>query len=176
MIILKTKRLQLRRMTLDDADFIIKLLNSPKWIRFIGKRAVETLDQAREYLLKRVLPNYDSLGFGFYIIEKKSDLSRVGNCGLTLRTGMEHADIGYSLLPQYEGKGYAFEAAEAILKYGFEIHMLEHIEAIVTHDNEASIHLLKKLGMKYKSKIMLPDDDEELMLFGIDAPEKEKKT
>lgn len=175
MIILKTERLQLRRMTLDDADFIIELLNSPKWIRFIGKREVDTMDQARAYLKERVLPNYDSLGFGFYIVERMFDMSRVGNCGLTLRTGMEHADIGYSLLPQFEGKGYAFEAAEAVLDYGFEIHMLKHIEAIVTQDNDASIHLLKKLGMKYKSNIRLPEDHEELMLFGIDAEERENK-
>ncbi len=87
---------------------------------------------------------------------------------------MEHADIGYALLGQYEGQGYAYEAAKAILKYGFTVHGLDHIEAIVTSDNHRSLHLLRKLGMHYKKMIKLPDDDEELVLFGIDAPKKEK--
>ena len=170
MIILKTERLLLRRMPLDDDDFILELLNGPKWIKYIGSRDVDTLEKARAYLEKRVLPNYEALGFGFYIIEGLDDQVRMGNCGLTLREGMEHPDIGYSLLEQFEGQGYAYEAAEAALKYGFEIHKLDHIEAIVTNDNQRSLHLLKKLGMHYKKMINLPDDDEELLLFGIDAP------
>ncbi len=172
MIILQTKRLLLRRMTLNDDDFVLELLNSPKWIKYIGSRDVDTLEQARDYLETRVIPNYEALGFGFYVIERLSDQARIGNCGLTHRDGMEHADIGYSLLEQYEGQGYAFEAASAVLEYGFETHKLNHIEAIVTGNNRRSIHLLRKLGMHYKKQIELPDEDEELMLFGIDAPPK----
>ncbi|MBT4945284.1 MAG: GNAT family N-acetyltransferase [Candidatus Marinimicrobia bacterium] len=160
-------------MTLDDNDFILDLLNSPKWIKYIGSRDIDTLEQARDYLESRVIPNYEALGFGFYIIERLTDQIRIGNCGLTHRAGMEHADIGYSLLEQYEGQGYAYEAASAVLNYGFETHKLDHLEAIVTSENHRSQHLLKKLGMHYKKMIELPDDDEELMLFGIDAPIEE---
>ncbi len=173
MIILKTERLLLRRMTLDDSDFIMELLNSPKWIKYIGNRNIDTPAKAREYLETRVIPNYEALGFGFYIIERLDDKVMVGNCGLTHRDGMDHADIGYSLLEQYEGMGYAFESAKAVLEYGFEIHKLDHIEAIVTSDNQRSTHLLKKLGMHFKRMIELPDDEEELMLFGIDSPKQE---
>mgnify|MGYP002640408406 CR=1 FL=1 len=173
MLILKTQRLLLRRMNLDDGDFIFELLNGKKWKQFVGDRGIDTIESARAYLQKRVLPDYDALGFGFYIIERRDDHTRVGNCGLTLRLGMEHPDIGYSLLERYEGKGYAFEAAEAILDYGFRVHNLKHIEAIVSGENQRSIHLLKKLGMHYKNQINLPDDGEELMLFGINPPQKE---
>ena len=174
MIILKTERLLLRRMTLNDDDFVLELVNGPKWLKYIGSRDVGTLEQARDYLETKVIPNYEALGFGFYIIERLADQVRVGNGGLTHRDGMEHADIGYSLLEQYEGYGYAFEAAYAVLKYGFETHKLDHIEAIATSNNSRSLHLLRKLGMHHKKMIKLPDDDEELMLFGIDAPQKEK--
>jgi len=155
---------------LDDADFILELVNTPKWLQHIGKRDVNNLEDARLYLEQKVIPNYHTQGFGFYIMETISDQKRVGNCGITYRTGMNHADIGYSLLPQYEGMGYAFEAAQAILNHGFEIHGLKVIEAIVTRGNERSQHLLGKLGMTYKKMIYLPDDDEELMLFEIAAP------
>jgi len=160
-------------MLLRDADFIVELLNSPKWIQYIGNRHVSSLAQAREYLREKILPGYEAFGFGFYIIERQVDGRRIGNCGLTLRTGMEHADIGYSLLPRFEGQGYAFEAAQATLNYGFETHGLKHIEAIVTPDNQRSIHLLDKLGMGFKKEINLPGDEEMLLLYGRDAPQKE---
>lgn len=169
MNILKTKRLILREMTLEDDDFILELLNSPKWLKYIGSRNVNTLAQAKDYLESRVLPDYQSRGLGFYIMEKRDDLVRIGNCGLTHRAGMDHVDIGYSLLERFEGQGYAFEATETVLKYGFEMLKLEHIEAITAPENDRSIHLLNKLGMHYKKTIKLPNDEEDLLLFGIDA-------
>jgi len=174
MTILKTERLLLRRMTPHDHDFILELLNGPKWIKYIGNRNVDTFAKARDYLETRIIPSYEALGFGFYIMERLEDQVRVGNCGLTYREGMDYADIGFSLLEQYEGKGYAYEAAKAVLSYGFKMHKLEHIEAITTKGNQRSLHLLRKLGMHYKKMITLPAEAEALMLFGIDAPKQEK--
>jgi len=173
MIIIQTERLRLRTMTLDDDDFVLELLNSPSWIKYIGDRKVRTKEAAKEYLINKVLPDYEKLGFGFYIIERLEDQVTIGNCGLTRRESMDHADIGYSLLDKYTGQGYAFEAARAILNHGFTIHKLDHIAAITTADNHRSIHLLNKLGLGFNKMINLPGDDEELMLFGIDAPKKE---
>lgn len=174
MIILQTERLLLRHMREDDNDFILELLNTPKWIKYIGDRGVKTLDQARDYLVSKVIPYYEKMGFGFYIIERLDDHVRVGNCGLIHRAGLEYVDIGYSLLPQYEGQGYAYEAAKATLTYGFETHKLKHISAIAVDTNLRSIHLLKKLGLGYVKNIYLPDDQEELALLGIDAPLEEE--
>ncbi|MCF7826112.1 MAG: GNAT family N-acetyltransferase [Candidatus Marinimicrobia bacterium] len=174
MKILKTQRLLLRRMTLNDHDFILELLNGPKWIKYFGNQNVDTLEKARDYLKTRVIPSYEALGFGFYIMERLEDQVRLGNCGLTHREGMDYADIGYSLLEQHEGKGYAYEASKAVLRYGFKIHKLEHIEAITTRENQRSLNLLRKLGMHYKKMITLPHAAEELMLFGMDAPKQEK--
>lgn len=173
MNILQTERLLIRQMTQDDAKFILELLNSPKWIQFIGDRNIHTLEEAVEYIHTRVQPNYEALGFGFYLVERIADQVKIGNCGLTKRDGMEHADIGYSLLEKYEGNGYAYEATQAILKYGFEVHQLKHIEAITTPDNQSSLKLLNKLGLRYKRKTTLPGDEAELLLFGVDAPQKE---
>ncbi len=175
MILINTERLYLRRMTPDDNDFILELLNTPNWKRFIGDRGVDTLESASEYLIEKVIPAYDKFGFGFYVIERREDNMRVGNCGLIRREGLDHVDIGYSLLEKFEGHGYAFEAAQAVLNYGFSVHKLEHIVAIVLAENHRSIHLIKKLGLKYESTINLPGDDEELMLFGISAPREENK-
>jgi len=157
-------------MTVNDDDFVLELLNSPSWIKYIGDRGVHTHEAARDYLISKVLPNYEDFGFGFYIMERIEDHVAIGNCGLIQREGMNHVDIGYSLLDQFTGQGYAFEAAQAILNYGFKAHNLTHIAAITTANNHRSIHLLNKLGLDYRKMINLPGDEEELMLFGIDAP------
>ncbi len=161
-------------MTVEDDRFVLELLNSPSWLKFIGERDVHTHEAAREYLLTKVIPDYENFGFGFYIMDRIKDRVAIGNCGLTHREGMNHVDIGYSLLDRFTGHGYAFEAAQAILNYGFKVHSLSHISAITTTNNHRSIHLLNKLGLDYQKMISLPGDDEELMLFGIDAPTKER--
>ena len=76
-------------------------------------------------------------------------------------------DLGYALLPQHEGHGYALEAARATLEYGFKAHGLNRIIAITTPANSRSISLLNNLGMLHETMIRLPDDSEELMLFSI---------
>lgn len=169
MIILTTERLALRTMEPDDADFIVQLLNSPGWLKYIGDRGIKDEVQAREYLSTRVIPDYEKLGFGFFIVERLSDQVRVGNCGLTRRPGLEHVDIGYSLITEYEGHGYAFEAAQGILAYGFHECSLNVIQAITTKDNHRSQKLLEKLGLSYLNMVRLPNDDEDLMLYGITA-------
>ncbi len=169
MKILQTQRLLLRKMSLADSDFILELLNTPKWHKYIGDYGIDTLEKASDYLRARVLPNYEKFGFGFYIIERLEDRVRIGNCGLAVREGLPTPDIGYSLLPQYEGQGYAFEAASATVEYAVNTHELEHISAITTVDNTRSRKLLNKLGMKFKKMTTLVGDNEELMLYGIDA-------
>jgi ribosomal-protein-alanine N-acetyltransferase len=170
MILLNTERLRLRSMTLDDADFILELLNSPGWLKHLGDRGVNDLDQARSYLQRMVIPAYEKFGFGFYVIERLSDSARVGNCGLVKRLGLDHVDIGYSLLEQYEGQGYAIEAAKAMLDHGFQVLKLNPIQAITSMGNEGSKRVLEKLGMSCIGTVRLPDDDEELLLFNKFTP------
>jgi RimJ/RimL family protein N-acetyltransferase len=157
-------------MTLKDADFILELLNTPGWLKHIGDRGIHDLDQAETYLQQKVIPNYEKFGFGFYVVERLSDSVRVGNCGLVKRLGLDHVDIGYSLLTQFEGQGYAIEAASAVLDYGFSRLKLNPIQAITTVDNTPSIKVLEKLGMTCIGTVHLPDDDEELLLYNKQAP------
>lgn len=167
MIPFNTPRLQLRWMTPDDAQFIMALLDSPGWKQYINDRNIDTIIKAEAYLQSTIIPSYEKLGFGFYLIERLADHEALGLCGLVKRSGLEDIDIGYALLPQYEGQGYAAEAALATIEYGFNVHSLKRIVAICTQDNLRSIALLKKLGMDHEKMIRLPDDDTELMLFGI---------
>jgi len=159
----------LRHIELSDADFILELLNTADWKKYIGDRGLDSISKTEDYLNSIIIPHYQKFGFGFYIVEARSDRTRLGICGLIKRDGLEDVDIGYGFLPLYYGKGYAMEAAQAILEHGFKAHGLKRLVAITVKNNHASISLLKKLGMSHEKMVKLPDDDTELMLFAIES-------
>ncbi len=147
-MILETKRLILRKFTEADAPFILDLLNSEGWIRFIGDRKVYSLDDAKKYLNDGPLKSYSENGFGLSMVELKSDHTPIGMCGLIMRAGLDDIDLGFALLPQFTKQGYAFEIAGACLRYAFHDLNLMRVVAITLPENKSSVNLLSKLGMK----------------------------
>ena len=111
-----TERLRLRRMHTGDAAFMLELLNQPSFIRHIGDRGARDLDGARFYITDRVLAAYAKHGFGMEVVELRSTGEPVGICGLVKRDSLDDVDIGYALLERHWGKGYAREAAQAVLR------------------------------------------------------------
>ncbi|NRF94092.1 GNAT family N-acetyltransferase [Paenibacillus frigoriresistens] len=169
MKVLETERLILRHQTIEDAAFILELLNDPSWIQYIGDRGVRTIDNARDYILKGALDMYSRLGFGFYLTELKDGGIPIGICGLVKRDFLEDVDVGFAFLPKFWGKGYAFEAASAVMCYAQSVLGLKRIVAITSEDNQASAKLLEKLGLHFESMIRYAGTDEQVSLFAIDV-------
>lgn len=165
MIIAETDRLFLRRLTVDDAEFVLALLTDPAWLRFIGDKGARTLEDARAYINNGPMAMYERLGFGLFVTERKSDGVPMGMCGLIKRDGLDDVDIGFAFLPAYRGRGYAFEAAAAVMDYGRNIVGLTRIVAITSPDNESSARLLEKLGLRFDRMIRLSADAKEDRLF-----------
>jgi RimJ/RimL family protein N-acetyltransferase len=161
--ILETERLILREVEAADADFILDLLNQPSFKKYIGDRGVRTPEQARGYIATRFTDSYQENGFGLYLVELRTDGMPIGVCGFVKRRDLDDPDIGFALLPQFEKRGYAFEAADAVMHYGRETLGLLRVLAITTLDNESSGRLLKKIGLSFKHEIVLRD--ETLKLF-----------
>lgn len=165
MNVMSTDRLLINRITLDDAGFILKLMNDKDWIKNIGDRGIRTIEEAEEYIRTRFLKTYDEVGFGFYSLILKNTHQSIGIAGLVDREGIDHIDIGYGMLPEFRGKGYAFEATKAVYDYGYKDLKLDKIVAIVNPDNPGSIKLLSKLGLEFEKMIRLPDEEIDIMLF-----------
>jgi RimJ/RimL family protein N-acetyltransferase len=165
----ETKRLILRWLSIDDAAFILNLLNEPSWLRFIGDRGVRTLEDAKNYILTGPMDMYSRLGFGLYLTELKDERIPIGICGLIKRDSLEDVDIGFALLSTFQSKGYGYEAASATMTYGIEQLGLKRIVAITSMDNHDSSKLLEKIGMKFEGNILLPNDPEELKLYAYDC-------
>ncbi len=165
MTVVETERLILRRLTVDDAEFIFELLNEPSFLQYIGDRGVRSLDDAQEYILNGPVASYEQHGFGLYLTVLRESKVPIGICGLLKRESLEDVDIGFAFLPKYWSKGYAFESASAVMDYGRELLGLKRIVAITAPDNDASIRLLEKLGMRFEKMVTLVEDGPESRLF-----------
>ena len=169
MVILETDRLILRQFTTDDAEFILELVNEPSFIQNIGDRGIRTLEDARSYILRVAVASYEKNGFGLYLVRLKESGQAIGMCGLIKRDGLEDVDIGYAFLPKFWSKGYALEAALAVRDYGRDVIGLKRLVAITDPENQGSIRLLEKIGLKYEKMVRLSEDDIELKLFATDT-------
>jgi RimJ/RimL family protein N-acetyltransferase len=168
MKVLETDRLIIRWLTTEDAEFILQLLNEPSWLKFIGDKGVRTIADARAYILSGPVEMYSRFGFGLYLVEQKKEHLSIGICGLIKRDSLADVDIGFAFLPKYWGKGYAHEAASAIMEYGRTVLGLTRIVAITSANNDSSAKLLEKLGLRFEEMLKLSDDSEEVRLFGAD--------
>lgn len=167
MFILETDRLILRKFFLGDAPFILELLNTPTWLQFIGDKGVKNLEDAENYLKNGSLKSYEENGFGFYLVAKKSTQKPIGMCGFIKRDELEDVDLGFAFLPDFIGKGFGYEIAQATLHYGKEILKLGRIIAIVDPQNTASNALLQKLGFVFEKTIHFGEKKTSLNLYGI---------
>ncbi len=163
--ILETERLQLRQFEISDAPFIVELVNTPGWLEFIGDRKIKTNEDAIRYLQNGPLKSYEQHGFGLSLVELKSDQTPIGMCGILKRDSLENPDIGFAFLPEFTGKQYAFEVAQATLNYAKNKLKLETIFAITIPSNIKSIQLLKKIGLEFVKTIHDPKDNSELQLY-----------
>ena len=161
----ETERLIIRPMSLDDAAFILDLYNRPKFIEFIGDRSLKTISDAENYIKNRFLPQFEKLGFGNYLMVTKEGNHKIGGTGIFEREGLDIVDIGFSLLEEFEGKGYAYEAAIKVKSIGMDDFGLKKISAITSKDNFSSQKLIEKLGLKFVKHVTLPNDEEELMYY-----------
>jgi RimJ/RimL family protein N-acetyltransferase len=146
---LRTKRLTLSPPTADDAPFVLELLNDPGWLKNIGDRGVRTLDEARAYVAERFSKTP-------WFVVRDAAGEPLGMCGLVERDGLDCPDIGYAFLARHSGKGYATEAARAVLAHARETLGHPKIVAITTPDNTASQRVLEKIGLRFVQMINLP--------------------
>jgi ribosomal-protein-alanine N-acetyltransferase len=167
-----TPRLAIRAFTLDDAAFIVELLNDPGWLKNIGDRGVRTLYDARRYLSDGPIAAGARQGFALWAVLRRDGPGGmpIGMCGLVRRDGLEHVDLGYAFLPAGRGQGFAREAAAAVLKHGFEHLGLRRIVAITAVDNAASGRVLEAIGMRFEQRLRVPGHADDSLLYAADAP------
>lgn len=169
MAVLETERLFLLQLSIENAQFILTLLNEPSFLRYIGDKKVRNIKDAQQYILNGPVKSYEQNGFGLYLVELKDTHTPIGMCGLLKRDELPDVDIGFAFLPDFWNRGLASEAATAVLKYAQETLQLKRIVAITNPDNYASIKLLQRLGFTFERLLKLSQDGDEVKLFASES-------
>lgn len=167
MPVFQTDRLVLSEFSLADTTFIIQLTNTEGWLRNIGDRYTKTEAGAIAYLQKGPLKSYATTGYGLWKTSLKETGQDIGICGCFKRDIFDHPDIGYALLPAFEGKGYATEAATGSRDFLFANYAVNNLLGITEPENLPSLKILSKLGMEYRKDISMPNETEVLKLYSI---------
>jgi RimJ/RimL family protein N-acetyltransferase len=168
MKILETERLRLRTLDQNDAVFYLALVNTPGFIEFIGDRGIRSVEAAAQAIADGPMAMQAKLGHSIYLVEDKETGEPLGMSGLIKRDTLDNADIGYAFLPEHFGKGYAFEAAQAVLEHARRDVGLTRLLAITSPGNVASIGLLEKLGLRLKKVVHLTPEDRGTNLYSIE--------
>jgi RimJ/RimL family protein N-acetyltransferase len=165
---METDRLLLRRFTLDDALFALRLLNEPSFIQNIGDRGVRDLQQAVRYLAEGPLASYARHGHGLEVVALRATQQPIGMCGLLKRDAFPDVDVGYAFLPEFWSQGYAREAVAATLLHGRQELGIARVLAFVSLGNASSIRLLEKFGFAPSGRTrMSPDALDEVLVYQL---------
>ncbi len=179
--VLAAPRLLMRRLGTGDAAFVVALLNDPAWIAHIGDRGVRDAEGALAWMLRGPEALFATHGFGLMACEVRDAPTPIGICGLVRRPGLEDVDVGYALLPEYRGQGYATEAVLATLAWARDVHALDRVVAIVSPGNAESVRVLGRCGFAHERDVQMPGDDRPVRLYmrplrGPRAPAIETQT
>jgi len=157
-------------MTDSDAGFILRLLNEPSFLEYVGDKGVRSIDDALRYIQEGPVASYREHGFGLYLVDRRDDGVPIGICGLLQRDSLDDADLGFALIPEAWSQGYASEAGRAVLTRAREEHGLSRVVAITSSNNDASIRVLENIGFGFEKMVRLSDEAPEIRLFAIDFP------
>ena len=152
-----THRLLLRHIQPEDAAFYSQLVNEPAWIANIGDRQIHCLADAKLQIQNKLMAAYEQHGFGMYLVVLHTTGEPIGICGLVKRDDLPAPDIGFAFLQAHCAKGYALEAAQAVLHHAFNELGLTCILGIVQPTNQRSVQLLVKLGLKFQGQVQIGD-------------------
>jgi RimJ/RimL family protein N-acetyltransferase len=164
-MIAETPRLRIRELTVDDAAFILGLLNQPSFLENIGDKGVRDLEDARRFILDGPWARHRDCGYGQFMVELKDGGAPIGVCGVLYRDTLNVSDVGCAFLPAYWRQGFAYEAATAVMEYGRSKLGIEKTVGLTSKDNLASIKLVEKMGMKFERIVMMSDNDPGTVLY-----------
>lgn len=168
----ETPRLRLTPVAEKDAPLLLAIWNDPSFIHYVSDRGIRTVEQARQAILEGPANLFEIYGYGPYRVARKSDGESVGICGLFRREFLDDADLGYAILPGFRGEGYASEAARQVLVIAAVAFGLQRVKALISPANDASIHVVEKLGFRYERRCAIDDEDDTLLYnFELSAGE-----
>ena len=151
---LETERLLLRRVSIDDLNEIIELRGNPETMKFIPRPLVKTEEDALNHfkMIDEKIEKNEGINWAITVKGNPKLIGIIGH--YRIQPENHRCEIGYMILPQYNGQGIVTEAIKAVLEYGFEDMNMHSIEAVIDPDNIASERVLQKNGFVKEAHIL----------------------
>ncbi|QNL21471.1 GNAT family N-acetyltransferase [Hyphobacterium sp. CCMP332] len=165
--LIETERLLLRDIKPGDKEDMFRLHSHPEVQKYTGEAPMDSIE-AMEEAIKTRSADYKKFGYGRWATFIKEGMHFIGWSGLAYLPEFDEIDLGYRFLPEYWGKGYATEASQAILQYGFNTLQLKRIIAIAMKENKASIRVMEKVGMKFEKYAPYEPGSEDVAWYASD--------
>ena len=162
---ISTNRLVIRPLAVSDSDFILELVNTETWLKYIGDRQVHSQSTAKAYI-QNILENPSTR---YWVVGLRNTNISLGIVTVIKRDDMEYPDISCAFLAEYTNHGYAYESSKALLQRLIETRAYTHVSAITKPGNYRWIKLLKKLGLQYAAEIDIKNEKSHLYRASVDG-------
>ena len=165
----ETERLVLRMYRLSDFEAHYKLSTDPDVMRYlIGGQPLSRFEAWRH--MAYLVGHWELLGYGHYAVEEKASGRFIGRIGFTNPDGWPGFEIGWTLAPEFHGKGFATEGARFLLQYAFNEMDRDHVISVIHRDNKPSIRVAERLGEKLERKMEVAGMP--ALIYGIERPKR----
>jgi RimJ/RimL family protein N-acetyltransferase len=166
---LETERLILRTYRLGDFEDHFKLCADPDVMRYLlGGKPLSRFEAWRHMAF--LVGHWELLGYGYYAVEEKATGRFVGRIGYTDPEGWPGFELGWTIAPEFQGKGFATEGGRFLLEYAFNEMGKDHVISVINPDNKPSIRVAERLGEKLEGKADVVGTT--MLVYGIDNPRR----
>ena len=147
---LETERLRFRQFREDDFPVYETWCANIDIMRYLGGKTLTRVEAWRH--LAYQVGHWAFLGYGYYAVEEKSSGRLIGRVGFTNQRGWPGFELGWTIIPEFQGKGYATEAARMLLPYAFDVLDQPRVISLIHPDNAPSRRVAEKLGEKIEGE------------------------
>jgi RimJ/RimL family protein N-acetyltransferase len=172
-------------------NFIVTLYNNPLMLATDGKSSITTAEKAKAYIQRRFMAEYARNGYGTYLVRLKhtanasaAESELIGTVSLSRGDNEDSykiPDLGYAIMPEHGGKGYATESSRLVMKWASEERGINDVLGLTSEGNIASRRVMEKLGMEFRgirphecfapgvigATYVLPHMNEDLSVYGF---------
>lgn len=163
--ILETKRCRVREMTVEDVDSFYRIYAEPSITEYMEDLSADRdkeIANIKDYIEKI----YAFYGYGMWTVLEKESGAVIGRAGISWRAGYDVPELGFVIGVPWQGKGFAYEVCEAILRYAKEELAIKQVQALVQKGNEKSLRLCEKLGFVQDGEVWEDGVEHRLMING----------
>jgi len=146
-------RVHLRMIEDKDAGGILAIRSNLDMIRYTGIPQMQNMDQAKDFVTSRLDGMKDNKWIYLVIAHKETDELMGTACIFNFNDSKTSADLGYELLPAYQGNGYVHEALMGLMAFAYEHLKLTHLTADIHEENLPSINVVKRAGFEFTKEL-----------------------